>query len=336
MATDPVKYALKYSPTDLNEINRRRGEVAKLLRQLAEACRPENDELLELCMPSVRAVLLAFGRKNVALMRGIAYVCSSRDVASPAFLLIGLPMLGWAPVAEGLMERVREPECSVDQFLEEREDRNERLLNAIKQSSDPELDEAAYSKTLEETEKGVLPGPFFSRSELPWQDVALVPRHGIWEMHGGATERKCRNIDDMLMGEQNTTVGTVSSHRPTDPDGLVAQARAVRRRFPQCRLRGWPCDLEKAYQVPASPYQLMLTIIVIWSTVNRRPAFFVPLVPAVRWKVPAAEFRPLRGLAMRGRVRSLWTARVALRRRRHRSRAEGDCGIGQHRVQSIV
>ena len=95
----------------------------------------------------------------------------------------------------------------------------------------------SYSKTLEETEKGVLRGPFFSRSELPWQDVALVPRHGIWEMHGGATERKCQNIDDMLMGEQNSTVGTVSSHRPTDPDGLVAQVRAVRRRFPQCRLR---------------------------------------------------------------------------------------------------
>ena len=82
VTTDPVRYALRYSPTDLNEINQRRGEVAKLLRQLAEACQAENDELLNLCMPSVRVVLLAFGRKNVALMREIAYVCGSRDVAS--------------------------------------------------------------------------------------------------------------------------------------------------------------------------------------------------------------------------------------------------------------
>ena len=94
-------------------------------------------------------------------MREIAYVCNSRDLASPAFLLIGLPMIGWAPAADGLMERVKQPEFSVDEFLSDREDRNRRLVEATKASSDPELDDAAYTKTIVEMEKGVLKGPYF-------------------------------------------------------------------------------------------------------------------------------------------------------------------------------
>ena len=82
----------------------------------------------------------------------------------------------------------------------------------------------------------------------------------------------------MLVGEQNGTVGTVSSHRPTDPDALVAQVRAIRRRHPQASLRGWPCDLEKAYkQVPALPEILTLTTIVTWSPENNRVEYFKPL-----------------------------------------------------------
>ena len=81
-----------------------------------------------------------------------------------------------------------------------------------------------------EVEKGVLRGPYESFEDIPYDDVALVPRHGIWEQHGGAEGPSVRWTDDMLCGGQNDTVGTMSSHRPTDPDGLVAQTRAVRRR----------------------------------------------------------------------------------------------------------
>ena len=289
--TAPVRYALDYAPDDLDEINNSRGRVAKLLRKLADACSRENEELLEACAPSVQAVLKSFGRKNVALMREIAYTCNSRDVASPAFMLIGLPMLGWAPGADGLMVRVKEPEVSINDFLAEREERNRKLFEAMKPSSDPELDKAAFTKTMAEVDRGVLEGPFLSMAELPWADVALVPRHGIWEMHGGATESTCRCIDDMLMGEQNSTVGTVSSHRPTDPDGLAAQVRAVRRRFPSNRLQGWPCDLEKAYkQVPAAPHQLKWTVIVMWSTLHGHPVFFCTRCQLFGGKSPPLNF----------------------------------------------
>ena len=73
--TIAVRYALKNSPESFNETMRKRTVVAGLLRQLAEACDEENNDLLELCEPSVSAVLKAFGPKNVVPMRELAYVC---------------------------------------------------------------------------------------------------------------------------------------------------------------------------------------------------------------------------------------------------------------------
>ena len=54
------------------------------------------------------AVLRAIGIKNVVLMRELAFTCRSLDISPPAYLLIGLPMLGWAPGAEGLMRRMNQ------------------------------------------------------------------------------------------------------------------------------------------------------------------------------------------------------------------------------------
>ena len=146
-------------------------------------------------------------------------------------------------------------------------------------------------------------------------------------MHGGATEKSCRCIDDMLDGEQNGTVGTVSSHRPTDPDGLVAQVRATRRRFPEWQLSGWPCDLEKAYkQVAASPEQLRLAIIVMWCATMGCSAFFIPLCQLVGGKSPPLNFA--RFPAWLCEVAASLFARIGsfALRRRHQSR-----GAGAHR-----
>ena len=105
------------------------------------------------------------------------------------------------------MERVRPPENSISEFLAERESRNAKILRSAKSSGDNELDEEAYSKTLAEVQLGVLHGPYSSMAALPLQDVALVPRHGIWEQHGGAVERSCRCIDDMLVGSRTALSG---------------------------------------------------------------------------------------------------------------------------------
>ena len=126
--TASVKYALRNAPDDLEDLVERRVEVSKTIRILAEACADENAELLRLCEPSVAVVLHAFGTKNVALMREIAFVCDTTDIASPGLLLIGLPMLGWAPGADGLTPRLKPPIRPVEDFLQSCEERNERSL----------------------------------------------------------------------------------------------------------------------------------------------------------------------------------------------------------------
>ena len=183
--TAPVAYALKYALDDDTAMNEQRCEATKVLRELEAACKEENDELMKMCSPSVVTVLKAIGVKNVVFMREVAFACGSRDIASPALMLIGLSMIGWAPPADGLMERMRKPETSIEDFLAGREARNAKILKAMKSSGDAELDTEAYKKTLEEKERGVLCGPYASMEELPFTDVALVPRHGIWEQHGG-------------------------------------------------------------------------------------------------------------------------------------------------------
>ncbi len=76
-------------------------------------------------------------------------------------------------------------------------------------------------------ERGVLAGPFEVGEAIAIGPVSYVPRRGIWELHGCATEPFRRAINDLLFGEQNGTVERFSSRRPTDADALAAQVRAV-------------------------------------------------------------------------------------------------------------
>ena len=87
-----------------------------------------------------------------------------------------------------------------------------------------------------------------------------------------------RNIDDLLLGEHNSTAGTVSSHRPTDVDGLVGQLRAVTLAKLLRKLRWWKSDFSKAYkQVPAPPNQMQWVVIVQWDPTTGDAAFFLTL-----------------------------------------------------------
>ena len=84
----------------------------------------------------------------------------------------------------------------------------------------------------------------------------LAPRKGIWEQRGGAIVPSVRNIDNLLLGGQNSCVGTTFAHRPTDVDMLVAQTGAVGCKYGNEAISGWPSDYKSAYkQVPGVPWQ---------------------------------------------------------------------------------
>ena len=136
------------------------------------------------------------------------------------------------------------------------------MLESIRSFNDEALDTAAFERSLDEKARGVLLGPFEVEEDIGLGPVSLVPRRGIWEFHGGATEPYCRVIDDLLFGEQNSTVERFSSHRPTDVDGLATQVRAVAHRFPRRPVSGWPSDFSKVYkQVPGDPAQLRYVVV---------------------------------------------------------------------------
>ena len=80
------------------------------------------------------------------------------------------------------------------------------VLESIHSSSDVDLDTVAFEKCLAERDRGVLVGPFEVGEDLAIGPVCYVPRRGIWGFHGGAIEPSCRVIDDLLFGEQISTV----------------------------------------------------------------------------------------------------------------------------------
>ena len=100
-STKPVEYALRYAPDDLAETRERRLQVCKLVRILTEACAEENDELLDMVEPEVMIVLTAFGTKNVALMRELAYVRVTR-YRFPVFAATWYPYVGMGAGGGGL------------------------------------------------------------------------------------------------------------------------------------------------------------------------------------------------------------------------------------------
>ena len=209
-------------------------------------------------------------------MREVAFVTKPQDFGAMSALVVGLPMLQWTFGAHGLMQRLRPPLISMEQWSTDIDQRNRSLIDSIKKPDDDQLAEISFQKSLDEVKAGVLCGPFEQLSDIPAPACAVAPRRGIWECHGDAIVPSVRNIDDLLAGEQNLTCGTTYAHRPTDVDGLVAQARCAAETFSLDALAGWTSDFSKAFkQIPGDPTEYGSIVLVQWSPKRMRPVFFV-------------------------------------------------------------
>ena len=80
----------------------------------------------------------------------------------------------------------------------------------------------------------------------------------------------------MLSGEQNVTVGTMCSHRPTDVDGFVVQSRCVVSHLLQENMQAFTSDFASAYkQVSGKPEDVNKYIIGQWSPARKCVLFYV-------------------------------------------------------------
>ena len=290
-ATQAVSYAVRNSPECIASLIAQRQNMSYLLDQLACALADDNSRIIGLCKPSVQRVLRS-GRnvKHIALMRELATICHPSDISGPIGMVLGLPMLGCAPHVRGLMDRIRLAETTTAEWQAHRQQHNSQVRASVKPSGDDALGLASWNKSLAELQRGVIEGPY-NIDELPVMDASFVPRQGIWEMHGSATVPTVRNIDNLLLGGQNSTVTTFSAHRPTNADGLLAQARCVQSRFPCSQLSGWPSDYEKAFkQVPGCPEQSHLVVLLQWDPTLKRVCTWLAYSQLFGGKSPPLNF----------------------------------------------
>ena len=95
-------------------------------------------------------------------------------------------MLGRSHPVEGMPTRVREPTCSIEEFLGRREELCAKVLKYAQRREDHRLAAKAWEKSLEEEKRGVIVGPFETLESVPTQDPGLVWRKAVWEMRGEA------------------------------------------------------------------------------------------------------------------------------------------------------
>jgi len=265
--------------------------MCQALVELASETAPEDECLFENMNIHVKMVLTAYKKKKIAFMRELNFVTLAEDMASISCLVIGLPMLGWTFPVFGLMNRLSPPTNSYVDWKADCETRNSLVVSRIQSSGDPELDSKAFAKTMAEVQAKVLLGPFSCISDLPVSNPSIAPRCGIWECHGNAVAPDVRNIDNLLIGGQNSTAGSTHSHRPTDVDTLAAQGRSVARACPGHELSGWASDFAKAYkQVPGDPTQIGDIVLAQYDPVQMQTAFFVPLSQVFGSKTSPVNF----------------------------------------------
>ena len=104
----------------------------------------------------------------------------------------------------------------------------------------------------------------------------MVPRNAIWEQHGMATEPTVRLVDDMLMGEQNATVGYQSTHWPADLDAVTGHTRYAAELF-QDALAMFTSVFAKAFkQIPHWSFLRRFVALAQWNPVAMKLMFFYP------------------------------------------------------------
>jgi hypothetical protein len=178
-STNAVTYGLAWSPDDPHVLIQRRKEVIDLVEEPGLATLSKNALIMKIIDPNVVKVLLAYGSKNVILMRELAFLCQSSDNDSAMWMSLGIPMHGWAPPALGLITGISPPLMFLDEWRSEGTARNYMILLTIKSSGGETLDQSAFVKALKERDAGVIDGPYYDLALLNFQSPRLAPRHSI-------------------------------------------------------------------------------------------------------------------------------------------------------------
>ena len=269
-------------------MNQHRFNVVTLLEDLAMAVRAESAAITDRAHKWLQPCL---GRHNLAFMREVAYIVGPPDYTFLVDHVLGLPKVGWAQPAYGHTERYAPPLADVSFLTEGLHEHNAAMVRACKSTGDLALDAESWAKTCQEFQTGALLGPWYDLNDIPLSNIRLVPRHPLWEAHGGNKDKTCRNIDDMLRGGQNATTGTQHTHVPAYLDMLAQQVRTSTHRWPDTRLAGFPSDFAKAFrQQTAAPETAHLHCVVTWDADRKCQVYGVAVAQLFGGKAAPINF----------------------------------------------
>ena len=223
------------------------------VRCLAERLRETQQRWREGLRPQVRKVI---GGWHMPLLHVLAREAGSEDIFFALDFSSGARCVGRAAHSFAMPLKLTKPRMTVGDLLASAPGRNQRILASIRTSGDPALDKESLEKTQQELQSGLMLGPW-QASELPSSIAVVSRRFPIWEQHGSATQRKCRNIDELSESCVNSTVEDYETYVPHGIEHILGLVRLLRELFgSDVNLAGYTADFKAAYrQVALSPLQ---------------------------------------------------------------------------------
>ena len=132
--------------------------------------------------------------------------------------------MGWALHAPTQIQLDHLASSTIQDLLANVEIKNKRVISRTRPSSDPVFDEEAWSKTKEQIAMNVATQPVDDSSEIPFPQLCLVRRHGMWEQLGEFVKLLLRVLDDSSLKMDKTTLCVTNT--PTDLQRWIrSQAR---------------------------------------------------------------------------------------------------------------
>ena len=258
-----------------------------VIRKCAERLQRKREAWASKLHPDVKAVT---GHLHLPFLDWLARHSEYHGIHYVRRLMQGKPALGEIPPTGAFRPERNEASMTLQEWMHNPRERNERMIGSVGSSGDINLDAEAWKKTMKELAKGYIRGPG-ELSELDLDKTCLTPRWPKWEQkEDGAWT--CRNISDWKASQGNATVALSERYSPEDLTTAHAIIRILREVFPSgTRLQGFRVDWEMAFrQEPLWPPHADLHYELVWNPELKRVQWIRPLGGAFGNKAAQANF----------------------------------------------
>lgn len=250
------------------EVAKHRHDTLEYWLSRAKTLNVSEKALHEGLPPSLQSIL---SPKRLLLWKEMLEFYSYPDVAVFEEVVNGTCLAGAAPVVPAFDACFKPARLTMKELACTAKSSRNALLETIRTSGDPEIDQTVMQKTLEELECGWLEGPI-PLDELP-DDAVVSRRFGIKQSSGDVL--KIRLIDDFSASGVNDTVQVESATKLHTLDVAAALCMELLRASPDQQWLGKTFDLSSAYrQLGISPRSRWVSFVAVFDPEVKGPKVF--------------------------------------------------------------